>query len=99
MSLFFETAFAKEHTVRNSAKVVIVLGVSFLLVAAETWLKGIIPMSGLLAVVSMACVIKIKSVPFVSKRLSIVQTILKSILNSRIPPTCKILSARFGAWD
>ena len=70
MSLFFETAFAKEHTVRNSAKVVIVLGVSFLLVAAETWLKGIIPMSGLLAVVSMACVIKIKSVPFVSKRLS-----------------------------
>ena len=70
MSLFFETAFAKERTVRNSAKVVIVLGTSFLLVALETWLKGIIPMSGLLAVVSMACVIKLKSVPFVSKRLS-----------------------------
>ena len=70
MSLFFETAFAKERTVRNSAKVVIVLGMSFLLVAAETWLKGILPVSGLLAVVSMACVIKLKSVPFVSKRLS-----------------------------
>ena len=70
MSLFFETAYARSHTVRNSAKVVIVLGMSFLLVATETWLKGIIPMSGLLAVVAMACVIKIKSVPFVSKRLS-----------------------------
>ena len=70
MSLFFETAFAKERTVRNSAKVVIVLGVSFLLIAAENWLKGIVPMSGLLAIVSMACVIKIKCVPFVSKRLS-----------------------------
>ena len=70
MSLFFETAFAKERTVRNSAKVVIVLGMSFLLVAAETWLKGILPVSGLLAVVSMACVIKLKSVAFVSKRLS-----------------------------
>ena len=70
LSLFFETAFAREHTVRNSAKVIIVLGTSFLLVALETWLEGIIPMSGLLAVVSMACVIKLKSVPFVSKRLS-----------------------------
>ena len=70
MSLFFETAYARKNTVRNSAKVVIVLGVSFLLVATETWLKGFIPVSGLLAVVSMACVIKIKSVPFVSKRLS-----------------------------
>lgn len=70
VSLFFETAFARERTVRNSAKVVIVLGMSFLLVAAEDWLEGIIPVSGLLAVVSMACVIKMKSVPFVSKRLS-----------------------------
>ncbi len=70
LSLFFETAYARKHTVRNSAKVVIVLGSAFLLVAAETWLKGILPVSGLLAVVSMACVIRIKSIPFVSKRLS-----------------------------
>ncbi len=70
LSLFFETAYARKHYVRNSMKVIIILGVSFLLMAAETWLDGTVPVSGLLAVVSMACVIKIKSVTFVSKRLS-----------------------------
>lgn len=70
LSLFFETAYAHRHCVRNSMKVIIVLGVSFMLMAVETWLKGIVSVSGLLAVVSMACVIKIKSVAFVSKRLS-----------------------------
>lgn len=70
LSLFFETAYAHQHCVRNSMKVIIVLGVSFLLMAIETWLKGIVSISGLLAVVSMACAIKIKSVTFVSKRLS-----------------------------
>lgn len=70
LSLFFETAYAHKHCVRNSMKVIIVLGVSFMLMAVETWLKGIVSVSGLLAVVSMACVIKIKSAAFVSKRLS-----------------------------
>ena len=51
-------------------KVIIVLGVSFLLMAVETWLKGIISVSGLLAVVSMACVLRIKCVSSVSARLS-----------------------------
>ena len=70
LSLFFETAYAHNHCVRNSMKVIVVLGVSFLLMAIETWLKESISVSGLLAVVSMACVLKIKSVTFVSKRLS-----------------------------
>lgn len=70
LSLFFETAYAHKHCVRNSMKVIIVLGVSFMLMAIETWLNGIISVSGLLAVVSMACVIKVKSITFVSKRLS-----------------------------
>lgn len=70
LSLFFETAYAHNHCVRNSIKVIVVLGVSFLLMAIETWLKESISVSGLLAVVSMACVLKIKSVTFVSKRLS-----------------------------
>lgn len=70
LSLFFETAYAHRHHVRNSLKVIVVLGVSFMLMAAETWLKSIVPVSGLLAVMSMACVIKIKSVDFVSKRLA-----------------------------
>ena len=51
-------------------KVILVLGLSFLLMAVETWLKGIVPVSGLLAVVSMACMLKAKCVPEVSKRLS-----------------------------
>ena len=68
--LFFETSYAHRHCVRNSMKVIIVLGVSFLLVAMETWLEEKISVSGLLAVVSMACVIKLKSTAFVSKRLS-----------------------------
>lgn len=70
MYLFFETAYARKHYVRNSMKVIIVLGVSFLLVSIESWLEGKISVSGLLAVVSMACVIKMKSTTLVSKRLS-----------------------------
>lgn len=70
LSLFFETAYAHNHCVRNSIKVIVILGVSFLLMAVETWLEESISVSGLLAVVSMACVLKIKSVTFVSKRLS-----------------------------
>lgn len=68
--LFFETAYARKHYVRNSMKVIIVLGFSFLLIAIEGWLEGRIAVSGLLAVVSMACVLKAKSIAFVSKRLS-----------------------------
>ena len=68
--LFFETSYAHKHCVRNSTKVIIVLGFSMLLVSVEGWLEGKVSVSGLLAVVSMACVIKIKSTAFVSKRLS-----------------------------
>ncbi len=70
LCLFFETAYARRHYVRNSMKVIIVLGFSFLLIAIEGWLEGKIAVSGLLAVVSMACVLKAKSTAFVSKRLS-----------------------------
>lgn len=70
ISTFFEKAYNLNHYVRNSTKVIIILGVSFILMAIETWLKDIISISGLLAVVSMACVIKIKSPVTVSNRLS-----------------------------
>lgn len=70
LSQFFETAYAHKRCVRNSVKVIVVLGISFLLMAMETWLEGVLPLSGLLAVVSMACVLKMKSAAFVSKRLS-----------------------------
>ena len=73
LSWFFETAYARAHTVRNSMKVIIVLDMvdmAFLLMSIESWLKGIVSVSGLLAVVSMACVLKMRCVPSVSKRLS-----------------------------
>ena len=70
LSLFFETAYAKEHYVRNSMKVIIVLGVSFLLMSVENWVKPYISVSGLLAGVSMACALKLRSIKTVSARLS-----------------------------
>ena len=69
LSAFFETACAHAHMVRNSMKVIVVLGVSFLLMAVEDWLEGTLPVSGLLAVVSMACVLKLRCAPGVSMRL------------------------------
>ena len=67
---FFETAYKHQNYVRNSTKVILVLGVSFLLTAVEGRLDGKVAVSGLLAVVSMACVLKAKCIPAVSKRLS-----------------------------
>ena len=51
-------------------KVIVVLGLSFLLMAVETWAKPYVSVSGLLAVVSMACVLKMKCPKSVSGRLS-----------------------------
>lgn len=70
LSRFFERAYEKKRYIRNSMKVVIVLGMSFLLMSVEAWLEDVVSVSGLLAVVSMACMIKIKSAPIVSKRLA-----------------------------
>lgn len=70
LSLFFETAYAHKHCVRNSMKVIILLGASFLLMAVETWVKPWVSVSGLLAVVAMACTLKIRSIEFISKCLS-----------------------------
>lgn len=69
LSWFFETNYAHKHLVRNSVKVIIILGTSFLLLTIETALKGTVPVSGLLAVVSMSLVIGIRSVKEVTARL------------------------------
>ena len=70
LSLFFETAYAHEHLIRNSLKVLIVLGMSFLMIAIETALKPFLPVSGLIAIMSMACVIRMKSPDTVADRLA-----------------------------
>lgn len=70
LSWFFEKSYENGSLVRNSTKVLIILGFSFLMMAVEGWLKERIAVSGLLAVVSMACVIKKKTPEEVSGRLS-----------------------------
>ncbi len=70
LSILFETAYKNKKYIRNSVKLIIILGISFLLITVETWLENVISVSGLLAVVSMACVLKMKSNEVVTKRLS-----------------------------
>lgn len=65
----FETAYAKQNMIRNSMKVIIVLGVAFLLLAIEEWLNRIVAVSGLLAVMSMALVLAMRSTQSVTVRL------------------------------
>lgn len=69
LAWFFEANYSRRHPVRNSLKVIIVLGVSFLLLAAEDMLEGILAVSGLLAVMSMAMALAMKSVSAVTVRL------------------------------
>ena len=68
--LLFETAFRRGSKIRNSTKSVIILGTAFLLMSVETLAKPYVAVSGLLAVVAMACVIKLRSAGTVSGRLS-----------------------------
>lgn len=49
---------------------ILVLGTAFLLTAAEDWVKGFLPVSGLIAVVSMAFFVRRKSEKKVTRRLS-----------------------------
>ena len=69
LAWFFETNFTRGRLIRNSVKVIIVLGVSFLLLAVEDRLEDTVPVSGLLAVMSMALVLAMRSVPEVTVRL------------------------------
>ena len=69
LSWLFETAYARKHLVRNSLKVIIILGAAFLLLALETLLEGKVAVSGLIAVMCMALTIAVRSVPQVTARL------------------------------
>ncbi len=69
ISMFFESFYKSNNHIRNSEKVIIILSISFVLVAVENWLEGIVPISGLLAVMSMALTIAMFSVKGVVIRL------------------------------
>ena len=70
MYLLFEKSYQHKHKIRNSTKVIVLLGTAFLLMSMETLVKPYVTVSGLLAVVAMACVVKLKAVGSVSTRLS-----------------------------
>jgi NhaP-type Na+/H+ or K+/H+ antiporter len=61
--------FYQRVHLRDSAKVIIMLGISFLLIELEHRLSGILPMSGLLAIMSMAATLY-KTYDSLAKRLS-----------------------------
>lgn len=61
--------FFRAVHLRDSAKVLILLSISFLLVAAENALEGMVPFSGLLAVMGMGAALG-KNRPEVAERLS-----------------------------
>lgn len=69
LTWLFERHYARQNLIRNSTKVIIVLSASFLLLAVEEWLEGIVPVSGLLGIMSMSMVIAMRSVPSVAQRL------------------------------
>ena len=70
MSHFFELKHSHNQTIRNSIKVIIILGVSFLLLSIEEVLKDKFAFSGLLSIMSMSCAIATKSTQPVTTRLS-----------------------------
>lgn len=70
LSAIFEYAHKKDKSIRQSLKVILSLGTAFLLMAVETWLENVIAVSGLLAVMSMACVIQMRCRREVSADLS-----------------------------
>ena len=70
LARLFETAYVRAHTVRNSLKVIVVLGTAFLLMAIEDWAAEYVALSGLLAVMSMACVLRRACARPVADRLS-----------------------------
>lgn len=62
--------FFKRVHLRDTSKVIIILGISFLLIEMEHRLNGMIPMSGLLAIMSMAATVN-KTYEALAQRMSV----------------------------
>lgn len=67
---FFENAFKNNRMIRNSTKLIIILAISFMIMALEEKVTNVVALSGLLAIVSMASVLRVKMTDQVSARLS-----------------------------
>lgn len=62
--------FFKKNHIRDSVKILIILSISFLLLELQTQLENIVPISGLLAIMSMGIIINQKY-SILAKRLSV----------------------------
>jgi NhaP-type Na+/H+ or K+/H+ antiporter len=69
VAYLFELFHRKGLTIRNTLKTILLLATSFLLLAIEGWLEGVIAVSGLLAIMSMAMVYAIRTKAEVVNRL------------------------------
>lgn len=69
MAYLFETFHRKGLTIRNTLKTILLLGIAFLLLAMESLLEGVVAVSGLLAIMSMAMVYGMQTVAKVVNRL------------------------------
>ena len=70
LHLLFEARYTKGGAVRNSTKTIVILSAAFLLVALQGTLEHVVPFSGLLAVMAMACALRVRSPGPVAARLS-----------------------------
>ncbi len=71
LAAFFNRRYEKGRYIRNSIKILIILSFAALLLALEKALTDYLAMSGLLAVISMAQVLRRKTAPIVSGRLNV----------------------------
>ena len=69
VAYLFELFHRKGWIIRNTFKTVLLLGISFLLLAIETWLEDRLAVSGLLAVMSMAMIYAMRTKTEVVNRL------------------------------
>ena len=69
VAYLFELFHRNGLTIRNTFKTILLLAVSFLLLAVEGWLEGMIAVSGLLAILSMAMVYAMRTKAEVVNRL------------------------------
>ena len=69
LARFFASRYARGKGIRSSIKVILLLGFSFLLLSIEDALEGLLPLSGLLAIMSMSLTLAMRSAPCVADRL------------------------------
>ncbi len=70
LARFFAYYHAQGKSIRHSIKVILLLGIAFLLLAVEDALAGTLACSGLLAIMSMACCLRLFATPGVAAGLS-----------------------------